>query len=826
VTGVTDLGSGSTCALRLDWTAGTSNCPTGRSVVYNVYRSTTSGFIPDPAANLVAACLTSTAWDDTSVAVDATYHYVVRAEDSTTLGGGPCNNGNQESNVVELAGVVASFSEGASQDGATDPLEATSGTATADLLPATTVSSATAASLSYTVGHTGSGGGSETLTAADFTAAASSTTSVLLTPDATTPAGSVTSATFSYTVSTFHNKVSGATLTHVGSGNSTPLNPPTANGTPVTTNVTTFCDTNGAGTYQLAITMSNKATQVSGVSLVISSGSAGDPETCAQVELLDPDGAATVVKAYGAADANPYDVLASYTGAGTYQVRVSEDCGGTASITGASLSVDGTTCSTASVEALQFFTATSTSGENLLEWQAPSAGTCDVIRVVRSTTGYPSGPTDGVLVGGAEVACGGLNTHGSVADTGLTNGTHYYYAAFVGDGAGTYSVPRQVTGRPQDVSGASQWVFNTGATALTPPGIGSVYGVSNDRCLHSMTAGSTGGMWPTGWSPMAMNAPAQERPPVINFGSGAGPGGASKVTFLGSQDGLVYAINAETGVGIWQSADYGMVQASPAGIFTHYGGVADLVLVGTRNAGADNVFHGLRVADGSPAWSFDNGGGAGGIGIISGKAAVEYDTSRVYFASRERSGGSAASLWCLEFDGSSASLCAGSWPVAVGDVDGSPMVRDGVVYVGTNASLVYAVDADTGAEMWSAPFDCADGPVKGFVWADPLSDLLYVSTTNTLWSLTDNGATVSQNWSLGTVANPSVPLVLLMTNYVIVGSSDGSLYQVDITGPSTTSVQIGDGGAAVGSPAYDVRNDLAYVGTESGAVYAVSVPLP
>jgi hypothetical protein len=40
------------------------------------------------------------------------------------------------------------------------------------------------------------------------------------------------------------------------------------------------------------------------------------------------------------------------------------------------------------------------------------------------------------------------------------------------------------------------------------------------------------------------------------------------------------------------------------------------------------------------------------------------------------------------------------------------------------------------------------------------------------------------------------------------------------------SVQLGTGAYSVGSPSYDFANGLAYVGTDSGKLYAVKVPLP
>ena len=59
----------------------------------------------------------------------------------------------------------------------------------------------------------------------------------------------------------------------------------------------------------------------------------GDWTNNVQVELIDPSATATVLKGYGAADANPYNVLAYYTGAGTYRVRITESAGGTATLT-------------------------------------------------------------------------------------------------------------------------------------------------------------------------------------------------------------------------------------------------------------------------------------------------------------------------------------------------------------------------------------------------------------------------------------------------------------------------------------------------------------
>lgn len=91
------------CELDLDWTAGAHEC--GSSLVYNVYRSTTPGFTPDPV-NMVASCVGGTSFIDTSVDSAVTYFYVVRAEDDSGNGGGPCAGGNEDLNTAEASGAA------------------------------------------------------------------------------------------------------------------------------------------------------------------------------------------------------------------------------------------------------------------------------------------------------------------------------------------------------------------------------------------------------------------------------------------------------------------------------------------------------------------------------------------------------------------------------------------------------------------------------------------------------------------------------------------------------------------------------------------------
>ena len=87
----TNQGSAS-CGIQLGWSAGSANC--GGPVTYQVYRSTTSGFVPGPANLLANTGATSYADSDPALVSGTTYYYVVRATDG--------GNATQDGNTVEL----------------------------------------------------------------------------------------------------------------------------------------------------------------------------------------------------------------------------------------------------------------------------------------------------------------------------------------------------------------------------------------------------------------------------------------------------------------------------------------------------------------------------------------------------------------------------------------------------------------------------------------------------------------------------------------------------------------------------------------------------
>jgi hypothetical protein len=87
-------------------------------------------------------------------------------------------------------------------------------------------------------------------------------------------------------------------------------------------------------------------------------------------------------------------------------------------------------------DAVMDFSAQAFDSEIRLTWRNPLSGAFSGTLIRCKTTGYPSGPDDGVLV------CDKIGVPGATdqfVHTGLTNGITYYYAAFAHDDCGHYA---------------------------------------------------------------------------------------------------------------------------------------------------------------------------------------------------------------------------------------------------------------------------------------------------------------------------------------------------------------------------------------------------
>src|SRR5262249_26873773 len=160
--------------------------------------------------------------------------------------------------------------------------------------------------------------------------------------------------------------------------------------------------------------------------------------------------------------------------------------------------------------AAPFLALRSTNQANRIDWLNPSGPAFVSATLVFRADRFPTTPADGT-----PIFTGGPPGTVSVVDaTGLTNGTTYYYAAFVNVSGGGISSGRFAKGRPFDTSGPVKWAYSTGATAVAPPAIGvSVLAVSNDRGVHAMEPGAGGGSRPPGYPPPPPAPPPPDPPP-------------------------------------------------------------------------------------------------------------------------------------------------------------------------------------------------------------------------------------------------------------------------------------------------------------------------
>jgi outer membrane protein assembly factor BamB len=157
------------------------------------------------------------------------------------------------------------------------------------------------------------------------------------------------------------------------------------------------------------------------------------------------------------------------------------------------------------------------------------------------------------------------------------------------------------------------------------------------------------------------------------------------------------------------------------------------------------------------------------------------------------------------------------WSYAIGRTDGSPIVANGVVYIGADNGVWYAVNASNGALLWSyqtASGTCCTAPTaaiaNGVVYFGSLNGVVYAL----------NASTGAKLWSYQTAAGADIESAPTVVNGVVyVGSNDGNLYAFDAsTGALLWSYNTGNDGWC--SPA--VANGVVYVGSSNGNVYALN----
>ncbi len=442
------------------------------------------------------------------------------------------------------------------------------------------------------------------------------------------------------------------------------------------------------------------------------------------------------------------------------------------------------------------------------------------------------------------------------------NGTTYFYKVFLRDSSNYYSYQpiaagsgstytREISATPGATVAAqqnTQWIAATFATDLASPSLipGLVAAMGSQTNLLFFINAVTGARE---FVPISLGGSIASRSPLIDAASSST---GQDIDYVTDQDGLIYAVNTDTGVIDWVTnpVTSGTVtlQGGPAvQLKSIAGGTNDQVFFGTRNAATTtgNQIFGLNGNTGANAsWSPITGpisttnNGLQNLDIINSTPLVDYVHSAVWVTSRSACGTSQPSLWEINPTTGAVKAIAN-----LGDIDASPSLSfySDVLFVATvgdsgggtcvaGNSTIYAINPTTGATI--ASFVTSDGPVVSYPVvlgpAPPYTVIYSGATAVHALSIDTSRPTpmFAQVWNT-TVANPSAPISSTGLQYVFVGSSDGMIHELMLTTGADIKDEVCNIGATkgtVGDPSIDEVLSHIYVTTTDQRAYAFVFP--
>ena len=442
------------------------------------------------------------------------------------------------------------------------------------------------------------------------------------------------------------------------------------------------------------------------------------------------------------------------------------------------------------------------------------------------------------------------------------NGTTYFYKVFLRDSSNYYSYQpiavgsgspytREISATPGATVAAqqnTQWIAATFATDLASPSLipGSVAAMGSQTNLLFFINAVTGARE---FVPISLGGSIASRSPLIDAASSST---GQDIDYVTDQDGLIYAVNTDTGVIDWVTnpVTSGTVtlQGGPAvQLKSIAGGTNDQVFFGTRNTTTTtgNQIFGLNGNTGANAsWSPITGpisttnNGLQNLDIINSTPLVDYVHSAVWVTSRSACGTSQPSLWEINPTTGAVTAIAN-----LGDIDASPSLSfySDVLFVATvgdsggttctaGNSTIYAINPTTGATISS--FVTSDGPIVSYPVvlgpAPPYTVIYSGATAVHALSIDTSRPTpiFAPVWNT-TVANPSAPISSTGLQYVFVGSSDGTVHELMLTTGADIKDEVCNVGATkgtVGDPSIDEVLSRIYVTTTDQRAYAFVFP--
>ena len=346
---------------------------------------------------------------------------------------------------------------------------------------------------------------------------------------------------------------------------------------------------------------------------------------------------------------------------------------------------------------------------------------------------------------------------------------------------GTGFNPFESTINTSNVSGLQQrWCEpNTGSSPVVANGVAYV---TSGGALEAFDANSGTGKWS---SPLSLSYTPVA--PAVSQGK-----------VYANSYGTFGAFDAGTGAAVWSNR-------------SGEGYSAPLVANGVVYSTDFNVLRAFDAGTGSLIWSY-SGISPGlelgyGVAVANG---VLYDTDSVGDVGANDVGN------LLAFN---AATGASLWTSPIGHVlaDGSPAVANGIVFITTYSDTLDALDATTGALLWSVVLSSAPSNTFAFTGSSPAvaNGVVYVSTNNGQLNAF-NTTTGAALWSASTGATNGASQPVVANGVVYVGGNDGKLHAFDAA--SGSQLFTAD---HTGQPV--VANGVVYVGSGSLCAFSLSV---
>jgi outer membrane protein assembly factor BamB len=342
--------------------------------------------------------------------------------------------------------------------------------------------------------------------------------------------------------------------------------------------------------------------------------------------------------------------------------------------------------------------------------------------------------------------------------------------------------------------GKLKWSFITGDHIQSSPAVsdGTVYIGSNDGYVYAIDAETGQEKWKykTGsWV---------ESSPVIVDG----------VVYVGSNDSKLYALDAETGKKIWDYKATYAIRSGPA------------VSNGKVYFGADDYsMYAVDTETGNKVWSYETDNYVQSSPVVSGGIVYFGSFDGFLYALNANNGGLR-----LKFDTRSA-------------IVDSPVISDTIVYCLNSKGWLYAIDGGAKnwlfenkiKQYWNALYIYGVMPKppdpSGYIWAEWLegnsgssttySDgKIYAGLDNRIVSVDTQNQTVLWEYSTGgrVASSPAIE-----DGVVYFGSGDGNLYAVNAAdGVELWEAATGD--EIISSPA--IADGVVYIGSNDGNLYA------